>query len=109
MNFMWAKATDIQIYLHSEGDRKFSAMVPLSQILGYCENFNKAMYEAKHELTLGRTDDTDSIIRSIRKNTDGSDETTPGKVNLTKSSCRMPILKLFDEYSAELISDIKGK
>ena len=65
------------------------------------------MYGAKHELTLGRMDDTDSMIRSSRKNTDGSDETTPGKVNLTKLSWRMPILKLSDEYSAELISDIK--
>ena len=38
--------------------------------------------ENKHELTLGRTVDTDYMIRSSRKNTDGSDETTPGKVNL---------------------------
>ena len=64
MNFMWARATDIQSYFHSEGNGKFSAMVPLSHIFGFCESFNKVMYGAKHELTLGRTDDTDSMIRS---------------------------------------------
>ena len=30
MNFMWATATDIERYLHSEGNGKFSAMVPKS-------------------------------------------------------------------------------
>ena len=67
------------------------------------------MYGTKHKLALGRTDDTDSMIRNSRKKADGSDETKPGKINLTKLSWRMPILKLSDEYSAELISDIKGK
>ena len=67
------------------------------------------MYGATHELTLHRTDDTDSMIRSSQKNTDGSDETKPGKVNLTKLSWRMPILKLSDKYSLELLSDIKDK
>ena len=39
MNFMCARATDIQRYLHhSEGNGKFSAMVPLSHIFGFCKN-----------------------------------------------------------------------
>ena len=67
------------------------------------------MYGATHELTLHRTDDTDFMIRSSRKNTDKSDETKPGKVNLTKLFWRMPILKLFDKYILELLSDIKDK
>ena len=45
---------------------------------------------------LGRPDDTDSMIRSSRKKTYGSDETRPGKINLTKLSWRMTILKLSD-------------
>ena len=106
---MWARATDIHRYLHSEGNRKFSAMVSLSRIFGYCENFNKVMYGAKHELILGRTDDIDSMIRSSRKNTEGSDETTSGKVNLTKLGWRMAIIKLSGKYKLELLADIEDK
>ena len=69
-------------------------MVPLGHIFGFCENFNKVMYGAKHELTFNKTYDIDSMIRNSRKNTDRSDEITPGKVNLTKLSCRMPTIKL---------------
>ena len=42
------------------------------------------MFGAGHELTLQRTDDTDSMIRNRQKNTDGSDKTKPGNVNLKK-------------------------
>ena len=84
-------------------------MVPLSHIFGFCENFNKVVYGAKHELTLHRTEDTDFMIISSRKNIDGKDKSTHGKVNLTKLSWRMPILKLSVEYRLELLAVIKGK
>ena len=69
----------------------------------------KLMFGAGHELTLQRTDDTDSMIKSSWKNTGGSDEIKPEKVILTKLSWRIPILKLFDKYSLEFLSDIKTK
>ena len=85
MNIMWSRATDIQTYIHKEGNGKFSVMLPLDHIFLFCEHFNKLMYGAKHELLMSRTKDSDSMIRSSQKNAAGTaDETKLGKDNLIK-------------------------
>ena len=52
-------------YIHSGGGgekSKFSALVPLFHMFGFCENYEKLMYRVKHEITLNRTDEDASVI-----------------------------------------------
>ena len=119
LNFMWSQDEKAEIadnegfskrceYIHSEGNGKFSAMIPLKHIFGFCENYDKVMYGAKHEICLHRSDDEDAILRSSAK--DGTaDKIKPGKIVLTKLSWRMPIIKLSDKRSIQLLSDVKDK
>ena len=60
-------------------------MIPLKHIFGFCENYKKIMYGAKHEITLHRNGDDDAIHRSNVK-TGGEDKTKPGKIVLNKIS-----------------------
>ena len=50
-------------YIHSEENGQFSALIPLAHIFGFCENYDKVMYGAKHEIVLHRTDDDDALFR----------------------------------------------
>ena len=50
-------------YIHSEGNGKFSALVPLKHVFGFCEHHKKIMYGAKHEITLHRNGDDDATLR----------------------------------------------
>ena len=121
LNFMWSQDEKAEIadnegfskrceYIHSEGNGKFSAMIPLKHIFGFCENYDKVMYGAKHEICLHRSDDEDAILRSSEKGTGGTvDLVKPGKIVLTKLSWRMPIIKLSDKSSIQLLSDVKEK
>ena len=121
LNFMWTQDEKVDIagnegfskrceYIHSEGNGKFSAMIPLKHIFGFCENYDKVMYGAKHEISLHRSDDEDAILRSSEKGTGGTvDLVKPGKIVLTKLSWRMPIIKLSDKSSIQLLSDVKDK
>ena len=105
---MWSRATDIQTYIHKEGNGKFSTMVPLSHIFGFYENLNKVLHGAKNELIMHRADNIDSMVRSSQNNATGTaDRIEPGQVNLPKLSWRMRILKSSAKYGLELLSDIK--
>ena len=95
-------------YIHSGGNGRFSAMIPLKHIFGFCENYKKIMYGAKHEITLHRNGDDDAIHRSNVK-ASGEDKTKPGKIVLNKISWRMPIVKLNDKASIDLLGDVKNK
>ena len=121
LNFMWTQDENAEIadnkgfserckYVHSEGNGKFSAMIPLKHIFGFCENYDKVMYGAKHEISLHRSDDDDAILRSSEKDSGGTvDKVKPGKIVLTKLSWRMPIVKLSDKSSIQLLSDVKDR
>ena len=119
MNFMWSvdekesmtsndKYERRSQFIHDEGNGKFSAMIPLSHIFGFAESYNKIMYGTKHELVLHRTTDTDTIFRSNAKEA-GVDKVKKGKINLTKISWYMPIIKLSDESKIMLYKDIQNK
>jgi hypothetical protein len=99
-------------YIHQEGNGKFSALIPLSHIFGFCEQYDKVMYGAKHELTLHRTNDDDALHRSDEKESDAedaADKVKKGKITLTKLSWRMPIVKLSDQSKIKLFSDVQAK
>ena len=98
-------------YIHSEGNGKFSALIPLSHIFGFCENFDKVMYGSKHEITFHRKDDVDAIFRNNESvsEEDTSDKVRKGKLKLTKLSWKMPIIKLSDEAKVNLYTDIQNK
>lgn len=120
MSFLWAVDENSEItdnsgferrcnYIHNGGNGRFSALVPLSHIFGFCEHYDKVMYGAKHELTLHRTSNDDAIYKNAAKDEDGEDVVKKGRINLTKISWRMPILKLSDETKINLYSDIQNK
>ena len=54
-------------YIHSEENGQFSALIPLAHILAFCDNYDKVMYDAKHEILLHRTDDDDALFRKPEK------------------------------------------
>jgi hypothetical protein len=119
MSFLWSLDENAGIaendgfkkrcqYIHLGGNGRFSAMIPLSHIFGFCEQYDKVMYGAKHEITLHRSDDEDAIFRSSEKEGD-EDKVKKGKITLTKISWRMPILKLSDESKISLFGDVQKK
>jgi len=84
-------------------------MVPLSHIFGFCENYDKIMYGAKHELILHRTSNDDAIYKSDEKLADNTEKVKKGKVILSKVAWRMPIVKPSDESKISLYGDIKDR
>jgi hypothetical protein len=123
MNFLWNGEERANIedndnftqrckYIHSNGNGRFSAVIPLSHVFGFCEHYDKIMYGAKHEITLYRTEDDDAIYRSNEKVSaaeDAADKFKRGKINLTKISWKMPIVKLSDQTKIDLYKDISNK
>ena len=123
MSFMWMKDENNGIadndgfmirrsYIHEEGNGKFSALIPLTHIFGFCENYKKIMYGAKHELTLQRMSDEDAIHRSDEKEGAAGaqvDRVKKGNLILKKISWRMPVIKLSDESKINLFTDIQKK
>ena len=59
-----------------------SFIVPLKHIFGFCEDYNKIVYDLKHALALVRKSNNDAIFRA--------NAVDPGKVSLTKISWFMP-------------------
>ena len=60
----------------------FSFRIPLKQIFGFCEVYDKIVYGLKHDLTLVRKIDDDAIFRGAAAGA--------GKVRLDKISWFMP-------------------
>ena len=60
----------------------FSLRIPLKQISGFCEDYDKILYGLKHSLTLVRKTDDDAIFRGAAGGA--------GKVSLDKMSWFMP-------------------
>lgn len=88
---------------------KFSAMVPLSHIFGFCENYDKVIYGVKHELILTRTNTHDAIYRAIKLGDDGEDTIKDCKININKLRWRVPHVTISDEYKLKLYSQIEQK
>lgn len=86
----------------------FSATIPLSHILGFCENYDKVIYGVKHELILQRTHSNDAIQKLIAT-VDGVDTLKLGRLDLKTLRWRVPHVKLADEEKLKLYSVIEKK
>jgi len=60
----------------------FSFKIPLKHIFGFCDDYDKVVYGFKHQLTLVRKSDNDTIFRAAAADA--------GKVVLSKLSWYMP-------------------
>ena len=60
----------------------FSFRIPLKHIFGFCDDYDKIVYDSKHSLTLVRKTDDDVIFSRAAAGT--------GKVSLDKMSWFMP-------------------
>jgi hypothetical protein len=79
----------------------FSFIVPLSHILGFCEDYDKIVYGFKHTLTLVRKSDDDAIFRLAAADA--------GKVSLGKISWFMPHVTPADMARMTLYKTIESK
>ena len=80
---------------------RFSFIVPLRHIFGFCDDYNNVVYGFKHTLTLVRKSDDDAIFRA-----NGVDA---GKVNLDKISLFMPHAIPSDMEKMQLYKTIESK
>ena len=85
-----------KFYLKKDNDRKFSVILPLDHIFGFCENYRKVMYGV--------------IIKSARQREIGGetrDSVADGKIDIKKISWHMSHIQLIDQAQLSLYSDIK--
>jgi len=92
-----------QGYISQKPDPKgtFSFSVPLKHIFGFCDDYEKVVYGFKHQLTLVRKDDNDTIFRKIAADA--------GKVVLTKLSWYMPHVLPIDQEKLALCKTTESK
>ena len=89
------------IIKNSNPKGSFSFRIPLKHIFGFCEDYDKVMYGLKHNLTLTRNGDDDSIFRD--------NAADAGKVILSKISWFMPHVTPADKDKMELYKIIERK
>lgn len=80
---------------------RFSFIVPLKHIFGFCDDYDKIVYGLKHTLTLVRKSDDDAIFRA-----NGVDA---GKVNVDRISWFMPHIIPADLERMQLYKTIESK
>lgn len=91
------------------GQGKFSGIIPLSHVFGFCENYDKVLYGVQHILTLRRGPDGRALFRDGKKDDEGDDEIADGKVVLSKLAWHIPSYKISDEYKVKLYKQIQDK
>ena len=79
----------------------FSFGVPLEDVFGFCEDYDKVMYGMRHTLTLVRASDDDAIFRGATA--------AAGQVKLSKISWMMPRVLPNDEMKYKLYKNIESK
>jgi hypothetical protein len=77
----------------------FSFRIPLEHLFNFCENYNKVMYNCKHELQLNRQVDGFALFKSVYLATDG-------KVQINLMRWYMPKITPNDQYKALLYKQI---
>ena len=80
---------------------KFSFIVPLKHIFGFCEDYDKVVYGLKHTISLYRKGDNDAIYRAAAA--------AAGKVVISKVSWFMPHVLPSDEEKFALYKTIESK
>ena len=93
----------------ADGTGKFSGIIPLSHIFGFCEDYDKVLYGVQHILTLRRGSDGRALFKDDSKDTGGDEVVPDGKIELTKLAWHIPSYKISDEYKVKLYKDIKNK
>lgn len=87
--------------LSSNPKGTFSFSVPLSHILGVCEDYQKVLYGFGIQLVLNRQSDNEAIFRNTAAGA--------AKIHLTKCCLYMPIVKPSDMERLELAKVIENK
>ena len=95
------KITHDYIINNSRPRGSFTFKIPLKHIFGFCEDYDKVVYEIKHNLTLTRNDDNDAIFRA--------NVADAGKITLSKISWFMPHGTPADKDKMDLYKIIKRK
>ena len=85
----------------------FSFKIPLKHIFGFCEDYDKVVYGLKHNLTLTRNNDNDTIFRAA--NDSAGNTVANGKIVLSKISWFMPHVTPADSNKMELYKIIERK
>ena len=85
----------------------FSFRIPLKHIFGFCGDYDKVVYGLKHNLTLTRNSDDDSIYRGANAGAGGA--LAVGKVDLKKISWFMSHVTPADKDKMELYKIIERK
>ena len=85
----------------------FSFRIPLKHIFGFCGDYDKVVYGLKHNLTLTRNNDNDSIYRGANAGAGGA--LAVGKVDLKKISWFMPHVTPADNDKYQLYKIIERK
>ena len=86
----------------------FSFKIPLKHIFGFCEDYDKVVYGFKHNLTLTRNNDNDTIFR-YGGDAHGAGAVDAGKIVLSKISWFMPHVTPTDSNKMELYKIIERK
>ena len=120
LNQLWYKDTTINAELNNTGfiirrshifgstpRGTFSFKIPLKNIFGFCEDYDKIVYGLKHTLTLTRNIDDDAIFRSANNNAGNLFD--DAEVYLSKISWFMPHVMPADKYKMELYKIIERK
>ena len=95
------------IITNSQPRGSFSFRIPLKHIFGFCEDYDKVVYGLKHNLTLTRNDDNESIYRGA--NNGLGNPFVAGKIVLSKISWFMPHVTPADKDKMELYKIIERK
>jgi len=104
-----------QEYIIQKPDPKgtFSFRVPLKNIFGFCDDYEKVVYGFKHELTRVRKGDNDAIFKTGAVAAVGDvpaiAEPDDGKIVLTKLSWYMPHVLPNDQEKLTLYKTIESK
>ena len=99
------------IIRNSNPKGSFSFKIPLKHtcIFGFCEDYDKVVYGLKHNLTLTRNYDNDTIFKSAAVDGGGNPVVVNGKVILSKVSWFMPQVTPSDKDKMELYKIIGRK
>ena len=123
LNRLWYKDTTIRAANENNGFNarrahifedvdpvgSFSFKIPLKHIFGFCEDYDKIVYELKHNLTLTRNNDNDAIFKTAGVDGGGVDNVVNGQVILSKISWFMPHVTPADKDKMELYKIIERK
>ena len=123
MNFLWSPDTRDSVtdndgfnerctYLIKQSESNagsFRFTIPLSNLFGFCKNYDKVIYGVKHELILRRTGEDDEAIYKSDEMVSGAPKVSEGKVILSRLSSRMPCITPSDAYKVKLYKQIENR